>query len=75
MTPLQRSLQARLSLALTLAILLVALGAGVFGFLSAYRDSIRQQDDLLLQVGTLIARLGGTLPADGAEGSYPGADH
>jgi len=75
MTPLQRSLQARLSLALTLAILAVALCAGAFGFLSAYRDSIRQQDDLLLQVGTLIARLGGTLPEDGAVGSYPGADH
>lgn len=72
---LQRSLQARLSLALTLAILLVALGAGGFGFVSAYRDSIRMQDDLLLQVGVLIANLGGTLPGDGAVGSYPGADH
>ncbi|BEV15789.1 sensor histidine kinase [Herbaspirillum sp. DW155] len=72
---LQRSLQARLSLALTLAILLVALGAGGFGFVSAYRDSIRMQDDLLLQVGVLIASLGGRLPDDGAVGSYPGADH
>lgn len=72
---LQQSLQARLSLALTLAILLVALGAGGFGFVSAYRDSIRMQDDLLLQVGVLIANLGGTLHDDGAVGSYPGADH
>ncbi len=75
MKHLQRSLQARLSVALTLAILLVAVGAGAFGFISAYRDSIRLQDDLLLQVGALIVRLGGSLPDDGAVGSYPGADH
>ena len=34
MKHLQRSLQARLSVALTLAILLVAVGAGAFGFIS-----------------------------------------
>ncbi|AYR24469.1 sensor histidine kinase [Herbaspirillum rubrisubalbicans] len=72
---MRRSLQARLSLALTLAILLVAVGAGGFGFISAYRESIRVQDDLLMQVGALLARVGGSLPAEGAVGSYPGNDH
>ncbi|WP_288392975.1 ATP-binding protein [uncultured Herbaspirillum sp.] len=72
---MRRSLQARLSLALTLAILLVAVGAGGFGFISAYRESIRVQDDLLMQVGALLARVGGSLPAEGAVGSYPGSDH
>jgi two-component system OmpR family sensor kinase len=72
---MRRSLQARLSLALTLAILLVAVGAGGFGFISAYRESIRVQDDLLMQVGALLARVGGSLPTEGAVGSYPGSDH
>lgn len=72
---MSRSLQARLSLALTATILLVAVGAGCFGFISAYRDSIRMQDDMLRQVGALIARMGGTLPEAGAVGRYPGGDH
>lgn len=72
---MSRSLQARLSLALTATILLVAVGAGCFGFISAYRDSIRMQDDMLRQVGALIARMDGTLPETGAVGRYPGGDH
>ncbi|MBV8622545.1 MAG: ATP-binding protein [Herbaspirillum sp.] len=69
------SLQWRLSLTLTGAILLVAIGAGWLGFKSAYDDTIGLQDDLLMQVGSLLDRLEVSLPEDGLVGGYPGADH
>ena len=69
------SLQWRLSLTLTGAILLVAIGAGWLGFKSAYDDTIGLQDDLLMQVGSLLDRLEVTLPEEGLVGGYPGADH
>ncbi|WP_244940216.1 hypothetical protein [Herbaspirillum seropedicae] len=64
---MKRSLQAQLSLALTAAILVVALGAGGFGFVTAYRDSIRSQDDLLMQVGALLKHSGAALSLEAAD--------
>ncbi|MFJ3054546.1 ATP-binding protein [Herbaspirillum sp. NPDC087042] len=69
------SLQWRLSLTLTAAILVVAVGAGWLGFRSAYDDTIGLQDDLLMQVGSLLDRLEVALPDEGLVGGYPGADH
>lgn len=69
------SLQAQLSLALTAAILMVALGAGGFSFVAAYRDSIRTQDDLLMQVGALLQRGGARPPQDGAVVAAAGQEH
>ena len=73
--PMISSLQWRLSLTLTGAILLVAIGAGWLGFKSAYDDTIGLQDDLLMQVGSLLDRLDVALPDGGLAGGYPGADH
>ncbi|WP_443113902.1 sensor histidine kinase [Herbaspirillum seropedicae] len=72
---MKRSLQAQLSLALTGAILVVALGAGGFGFVTAYRDSIRSQDDLLMQVGALLKHSGAALSLDGAVMAAAGDEH
>ncbi|WP_075259907.1 sensor histidine kinase [Herbaspirillum camelliae] len=72
---MKRSLQAQLSLALTAAILVVALGAGGFGFVTAYRDSIRSQDDLLMQVGALLKHSGAALSLDGAGMAAAGDEH
>lgn len=48
------SLRFRLSLWLSLAILAVALAAGVFSFVSAYREAHELQDDVLRQVARLF---------------------
>lgn len=48
------SLQRRLSLGLSLAIVLVALVAGVFSFLSAMDEANELQDDVLRQVAQLV---------------------
>lgn len=48
------SLRFRLSLGLSLAILAVALVAGIFSFVSAYREAHELQDDVLRQVARLF---------------------
>ena len=50
------SLQVRLSAGLALVIVVVALVAGVFSFVSAFRDAIELQDDQLRQMAALINR-------------------
>ena len=51
-----RSLQFRLSAWLSLIILVVALAAGIFSFVSAYQEAIELQDDQLRQMAALINR-------------------
>jgi two-component system OmpR family sensor kinase len=53
---LNESLQRKLSVTLSLAILGVALVAGVFSFLSAYNEAYELQDDVLRQVAALMDR-------------------
>ena len=53
---LNESLQRKLSVTLSLAILGVALVAGVFSFLSAYDEAYELQDDVLRQVAALMDR-------------------
>jgi two-component system OmpR family sensor kinase len=55
---LNESVQRKLSLTLSLAILVVALVAGVFSFLSALDEAHELQDDVLRQVAHLIDRQG-----------------
>jgi two-component system OmpR family sensor kinase len=50
---LNESVQLKLSFTLSLAILLVAIVAGIFSFLSAYDESHELQDDVLRQVAQL----------------------
>lgn len=64
---LSESVQLRLSAALSVAILLVALMAGVFSFISAFNEAHELQDDTLRQVAMLFDRQHMTL-------QYPGAD-
>ena len=53
---IKQSLQFRLSIWLSLAILVVALAAGVFSFVSAYQEAIEFQDDQLHQIAALLNR-------------------
>ena len=53
---LNESVQLKLSLTLSLAILVVAIVAGVFSFLSAFDEAHELQDDVLRQVAQLIDR-------------------
>jgi two-component system, OmpR family, sensor kinase len=53
---LSESLQLRLSASLSLAILIVAVVAGVFAFVSAFDEAHEMQDDTLRQVATLFDR-------------------
>jgi two-component system OmpR family sensor kinase len=69
---LRNSLQIRLSVWLSLAILSVALIAGIFAFLSAFDEAHELQDDVLRQVATLLDRHGLTVPQ--ARNSGPQAD-
>lgn len=48
------SLQSKLSLWLSLTILLAALGAGLFSFINAFAEANELQDDQLRQVATLL---------------------
>ncbi len=50
------SVQRRLSLALALAVVLVALAAGIFSFFVAYGEARELQDDLLRQIAQLVDR-------------------
>ncbi len=53
---LNESVQLKLSFTLSLAILVVAIVAGVFSFLSAFDEAHELQDDVLRQVAQLIDR-------------------
>ncbi|AMP00066.1 his Kinase A domain protein [Collimonas arenae] len=53
---MKRSLQYRLSIWLSLAIIGIALAAGVFSFFSAFRDAHELQDDQLKQIAALVSR-------------------
>lgn len=67
------SLQIRLSLWLSLAILSVALIAGIFAFFSAFNEAHELQDDVLRQIATLFDRQHLALPQRGDVGI--GADN
>lgn len=53
---LNESVQLKLSFTLSLAILVVAIVAGVFSFLSAFDEAHELQDDVLRQVAQLVDR-------------------
>ncbi len=53
---LNDSVQFKLSIALSLAILLVAIVAGVFSFMSAFDEANELQDDILREVALLVDR-------------------
>jgi two-component system, OmpR family, sensor kinase len=55
---LNASLQLKLSFSLSLAILVVAVVAGIFSFVSALHEAHELQDDTLRQIATLIDRQG-----------------
>ncbi|WP_455921085.1 ATP-binding protein [Pseudomonas putida] len=65
---LSESVQFRLSVVLSAAILLVALVAGVFAFVSAFDEALEMQDNTLRQMAVLFERQSMTLgyPAPGA---------
>ncbi|MHB9075266.1 MAG: sensor histidine kinase [Desulfobaccales bacterium] len=62
------SLQIRLSFWLSLAILSVALIAGIFAFFSAFNEAHELQDDVLRQIVMLFDRHGLTVPRAGNSG-------
>lgn len=68
------SLQIRLSLGLSLAILTVALIAGIFAFFSAFNEAHELQDDVLRQVATLFDRHHLTAPQEGDSGRVTDSD-
>lgn len=53
---LSGSIQLKLSLALSLAILVIALVGGIFSFVSAFNEAHELQDDVLRQVAALVNR-------------------
>ncbi|MBX3618990.1 MAG: two-component sensor histidine kinase [Rhizobacter sp.] len=55
---LSESLQFRLSVMLSLAILVIAVAAGLFSFTATYADAHELQDDVLRQVAALLHRRG-----------------
>jgi two-component system OmpR family sensor kinase len=70
---LTASLQRRLSIRLSLAILGIALIAGAFCFASAFHEAYEFQDEVLRQVASLIGPQGsGTIPVPG---NTPDSDH
>ena len=52
----KQSLQFKLSAWLSIIVLIVALGAGWFSYMTAYSDAIEAQDDQLRQIAALIKR-------------------
>jgi hypothetical protein len=64
---LNESVQLKLSFTLSLAILVVAVVAGVFSFLSAFDEAHELQDDVLRQVAQLMDRQR-LLPAERSQG-------
>ncbi|CAN5897293.1 ATP-binding protein [soil metagenome] len=66
---LSASLQFRLSVVLSLAILGIAVAAGIFSFTAAYGEAHELQDDVLRQVAALLQRRG--LSPDGPPKTVP----
>jgi two-component system, OmpR family, sensor kinase len=66
---LSASLQLRLSVLLSLAILAIAVAAGLFSFMAAYGEAHELQDDVLRQVAALLQRRG--LSPDGRDATVP----
>ncbi len=64
--PLTHSLQFRLSLWLSLAILGIAMAAGVFSFMSAFKEANELQDNQLQQIATLFNQHNLPIPGIGA---------
>ncbi|BBP76236.1 two-component sensor histidine kinase [Pseudomonas sp. Ost2] len=58
---LSESVQLRLSVGLSLAILVVAVVAGIFAFVSAFDEALELQDNTLRQVAVLVERQNMTL--------------
>ncbi len=58
---LSESVQLRLSVSLSMAILMVAIAAGIFAFVSAFNEAHEMQDDTLRQVAALFDRQQTTL--------------
>jgi len=71
---LSESVQLRLSVSLSLAILVVALLAGVFAFVSAFDEALEMQDNTLHQVAVLFERQQMTLVYPKPEGGIAGDD-
>ncbi|MDA8083503.1 MAG: ATP-binding protein [Nitrospiraceae bacterium] len=71
---LRDSLQIRLSFWLSLAILAVAVIAGIFAFISAFNEAHELQDDVLRQVAMLFDRHGLTVPHAGNPGTKADSD-
>ncbi|KDP87396.1 histidine kinase [Cupriavidus sp. SK-3] len=71
---LKDSIRLRLSLWLSLAILAIALVAGVFSFAAAFREANELQDDMLRQVSTLFDRQHLPVPHLGDTGRLPHSD-
>lgn len=69
---LSESVQFRLSAALSVTILIVALLAGIFAFVSAYDEALEMQDNTLKQVAALFERQQMTLHYPGATQSIAG---
>lgn len=70
---IRQSLQLRLSASLSIAIMVVAISAGIFSFVSAYEEAIELQDEQLRQMAALIARQDS--PLKFAKSPKQGPDH
>lgn len=70
----RQSLQFRLSAWLSVVIVAIALAAGVFSFVSAFKEAIEFQDDQLRQVAALINRHDLPVAQTQAHEHVPGAD-
>jgi two-component system OmpR family sensor kinase len=68
------SLQIKLSLWLSLAILSIALIAGIFAFFSAFNEAHELQDDVLRQIATLFDRHHLPVPQEGTAAVEAGSD-
>lgn len=71
---LSHSLQLRLSLALSVAILLVATLTGIFSYVSAYDEALEFQDNSLRQVAALYLRQGMNFHYAGSQPAAVGDD-
>ncbi|QTD44491.1 sensor histidine kinase [Ottowia testudinis] len=71
---LSESVQFKLSVVLSLAILLVAVAAGIFSFVAAFDEANELQDDVLRQVAALLDRQPGPLAPSLAQSQAKDAD-
>ncbi|AWH88611.1 sensor histidine kinase [Limnobaculum parvum] len=70
----RNSLQFRLSFGLSLAILTIAIIAGIFAFFAAFSEANELQDDVLRQIATLFDKQRFPLPENGIAGTDLGED-